>query len=218
MKKTKTKGPKAERLKDDAPAARAVESTERLDSSISDEEPTEQEVQMAQDEQTVSSVEQLEAKVASLEDSLLRTKADYQNLQRRSAIDHAEAIRYANAELMKSLLSVVDDFERSLEAAKTTDKLDAVVDGVRLVYENLVKALNIHGLERIKALHLPFDPHVHEALMQQPSAEFSPGTVLEEVNKGYQLRDRVLRPARVVVSQPVEAKQEAASDESEGES
>jgi len=167
-------------------------------------------------DEAASPVERLEAKVALLEDKILRIKADYQNLQRRSAIERLEAVRYANAELVKSLLSVIDDFERSLEAAKTTDKLDAVVDGIRLVYENFVRALNAHGVEPIKALHESFDPHVHEAMMQQPSADVSPGTVIEEVSKGYQLRDRVLRPTRVVVSSAIEAKQESASDESQG--
>ena len=148
----------------------------------------------------VDLVQQLEAKVASLENSLLRAKADYQNVQRGSALDRAEAIGYANGELMKSLLGVIDDFERSLEAAETSGNLDAVVDGVRLVYENLVKALGTHGLERIEALHRPFDPNFHEAMMQQPSADLAPGSVMEEIPKGYRLRDRVLRPAIVVVS------------------
>ena len=145
-------------------------------------------------------VQELQAKVETLEDGLLRAKADYQNLVRRSALERSEAVRYANAELMRSLLGVLDDFERSVVAAGNSDNLASVVDGVRLVHENLLNALRNHGLERIEALHRPFDPHVHEAMMQQPSAEHPPGTVLEEVAKGYQLRDRVIRPAKVVVS------------------
>jgi molecular chaperone GrpE len=165
----------------------------------------------------VDPVERLEAKVASLEDSLLRAKADYQNLQRRIALDRAEAISYANAELMKSLLGVIDDFERSLEAAETSGNLEAVVDGVRLVYENLIKALGMHGLERIVALHRPFDPNFHEAMMQQPSADCAPGSVMEEIARGYRLRDRVLRPAKVVVSKVPEDKQAATSGQSQEE-
>ena len=166
----------------------------------------------------VDLAQQLEAKVASLEESLLRAKADYQNLQRRIALDRAAAIGYANAELMKSLLGVMDDFERSLEAAETSGNLEAVVDGVRLVYENLVKALGTHGLERIEALHRPFDPNFHEAMMQQPSADLAPGSVMEEITRGYRLRDRVLRPAKVVVSKAPEDKQAATSDRSQEES
>ncbi|MHC4697210.1 MAG: nucleotide exchange factor GrpE [Planctomycetota bacterium] len=158
-------------------------------------------------EEVVDPVEELQNKVASLEDSLLRAKADYQNLQRRSAQEHGQAIRFANAELMRSLLGVLDDFERSLEAAQGADTAASVVDGVRLVYDNLMKALRARGLESIEAVDKPFDPHVHEAMMQQPSADHPPGTVLAEVAKGYLLGERVLRPAKVIVSKDVETGQ-----------
>jgi len=143
---------------------------------------------------------ELQSRVAKLEDSLLRAKADFQNLQRTSAVERADAIRYANAELMKLLVRVVDDFERSLAAASKPDNLQAVVEGVRLVYENLRKALADHGLEPIEALHRPFDPNVHEALLQRPSDEHPPGTVIEQIAKGYRLRERVVRPAKVIVA------------------
>ena len=159
------------------------------------------------------SVPELQAKVERLQDSLLRAKADFQNMQRRSNNERADAIRYANAELLKSLLGVVDDFERSLAAAKSSDNLQAVVDGVRLVYENLLKALRAQGVETIEALHKPFDPGVHEALMQQPSADHPPGTIVEEIAKGYRLGDRVLRPAKVVVSKAVEAEPAGDADD-----
>lgn len=145
-------------------------------------------------------IDGLRQQVQKLSDSLLRAKADFQNLQRRGTIERADAIRFANAELMKSLLGVIDDFDRSLAASRASDNLDAVVDGVRLVHENFLQALRTQGLEVIEALHQPFDPSVHEALMQQPSQEHPPGTVIEQVAAGYRLRDRVLRPAKVIVS------------------
>lgn len=147
-----------------------------------------------------NTVAELQSKVTKLEDALLRSKADFQNLQRTSAVERTDAIRYANAELMKLLVRVVDDFERSLAAASKPDNLQAVVEGVRLVYENLSKALADHGLEPIDALHRPFDPKVHEALLHQPSEEHPPGTVIEQIAKGYRLRDRVIRPAKVIVA------------------
>ncbi len=146
----------------------------------------------------------LQAKVDKLEESLLRAKADFQNLQRRSAAEQADALRYANAELMKSLVKVVDDFERSLAAAENSDNMQAVVEGVRLVYENMTKALTDHGLEPIEALHRPFDPSIHEALLHRPSNKHPAGTVIEQIAKGYRLRDRVVRPAKVIVSKAVE--------------
>ncbi len=146
----------------------------------------------------------MEAQIGRLEDALVRSKADYQNLQRRAATESIQTIRYGNAELFKGLLSVVDDFERALAAAEATENPDAVVQGVRMVYENLTKALVAQGLETIVALHQPFDPSIHEALMQQPSADHPAGTVIEEVARGYRLHDRVLRPSKVVVSKAVQ--------------
>lgn len=150
---------------------------------------------------------ELELKVESLRSSLLRAKADYQNLQRRSALERSEAICFANAELMRSLLGVLDDLERSLSAEDRSGKRPAAIDGIRLVYENFVKALRTHGLEPIDALHKPFDPQLHEALIQQPSTDHAPGTVLEEVAKGYRLRERVIRPTKVVVSKAVDGEE-----------
>ncbi len=186
-------------------------------------------------------LQELQARVEKLQDSLLRAKADYQNLLRRSAIERADAIRYANAELMKSLLGVIDDFERSLAATsrarkeadnlqpvvdKTSrarqeaDNLHAVVDGVRLVHQNLILALRAGGLQAVDALHEPFDPGIHEAMSQQPSADYPPGTVVEEVAKGYRLHDRVLRPTKVIVSKRPDAgpaKREDAADQEEAD-
>ena len=115
----------------------------------------------------VDPVEELQAKVETLEDSILRAKADYQNLVRRSAGERADAVRYANAELMRSLLGVLDDFERSFVAADNSEDLASVVEGVRLVHENFLNALRAHGLEPIEALHRPFDPKVFLAVHPQ---------------------------------------------------
>ena len=174
---------------------------------------------------TLEQLEQLEQKTASLEDQLLRAKADFANFQRRMANERVEAVRYANADLMRSLLVVLDDLERSLAAVGTSDDVAAMVDGVRLVQQNLLKALTDHGLSGIEALHQPFDPSVHEAMMQQPSDQHPDQTVIEQIARGYRLHDRVLRPARVVVSKasepqgdPVETALDLPKDEAEAES
>lgn len=151
------------------------------------------------DETSDEGVSQSE-QIAILEDSLARAKADYQNLRRRSTIEQSNAVRYANVELMRSLLVVVDDFERLLTAAKADAEQTAVAEGLQIVYDNFVRALTSHGLEVIDALHETFDPSVHEAMMQQPTTEFDPGTVIELIAKGYRLGDRVVRPAKVVVA------------------
>ena len=152
-----------------------------------------------------SGIEALQERVASLEASLIRTKADYQNLQRRSAIERSEAIRYAHADLMRSLVSVLDDFERALEVGGSSESHDAVMQGIRLVYQNMLKALTDAGLESIDAKGMPFDPAIHEAMMQQPTDEHPAGTVIDQVARGYKLRDRVVRPAKVIVAKPLDS-------------
>jgi molecular chaperone GrpE len=142
----------------------------------------------------------LQAKVERLEDSLLRARADLQNAQRRATTERLDAVRYANAQLMKSLVPIVDDFERALSTASQTANEAALVKGVRLVYENLIKALADHGLETIEALDQPFDPTMHEALMQKPTTAVPSGTVVDQVARGYRLGGRVVRPAKVIVA------------------
>lgn len=159
-------------------------------------------------------VDTLNAKVAALEDNLLRAKADFQNLQRRAAVERSEAIRYANADLMRSLLSVIDDLERSIAAAEDSQNSSSVLDGVRLLHANFLKALSSSGLEVIDAQHQAFDPTIHEALLQQPTTQCEPGTVVEQVSKGYRLRDRVIRPAKVIVAKAPDESQELAEEES----
>ena len=148
-------------------------------------------------------VSELQARVDTLEDSLLRAKAESQNIQRRATAERNDAIRYANAELMRILIPVLEDFDRTFAASDSADK--SILEGTRLVHANLVKALRDFGLEPIEAAGERFDPSIHEALMHQPSDEVPPGNVIEQVTRGYRLRDRVLRPARVIVSKAPEA-------------
>jgi len=160
----------------------------------------------------LETVDALKARIAELEDSLLRAKADNQNIRRRSAIEQADAIRYANVRLMQALLGVVDDLERTLTSLDQGADPKSIYAGIRLIHANLTKALTDCGMEPIEALRKPFDPQIHEALMQQPSAEHPAGTVINEVARGYRLGDRVIRPARVIVAKGAEAQSEPLVD------
>ena len=143
------------------------------------------------------------------QDKFLRAKADYQNLQKRAAEEQRNAMRYANADFARSLVQVIDDFERTLEAAEEAPESDSIISGVKLVHEKLLKLLGDYHVEPIEALGQPFDPHLHEALMQEACETLPPDSVLREIQRGYKLHDRVLRPARVVVSkapEPLEQK------------
>jgi molecular chaperone GrpE len=151
-------------------------------------------------------VEELVARLADAETKrdeyladLQRLAADFDNYRKRVARDQAQLVARAHEALVKELLPVLDDLERALGAAEMHDEA-TVVEGVRLVQRGLADQLAREGLEEIAA-DGAFDPHVHEALLSQPAEGAEPGTVLQVVQKGYRLGDRVLRPARVVVAE-----------------
>lgn len=139
---------------------------------------------------------------------LRRVSADYLNYQQRVHREIAEACDFANTGLIKDLLAVLDDMERALGVAEANhDADDPLLAGMRLVYDKALEVLGRHGLTRIEAQGKPFDPACHEAISQQPSEEHETPTVLQEVQRGYELKGRVIRPARVVVSARAEAPQ-----------
>ena len=147
----------------------------------------------------------LEQERDELLDRLRRSVADFDNFRKRAVRDQESLMGRANERLMKALLPVVDDMERAAEQARAGEDR-ALQEGVELVARSLRDALVHEGLQEIET-DGPFDPHVHEALLSQPS-EVEEGAVIEVLQKGYRLGDRVLRPARVVISQG--APQEAA--------
>jgi molecular chaperone GrpE len=130
-------------------------------------------------------------------DALRRLKAEFDNYRKRAARDQSDLIARASERLVKELLPVLDDLERALEAAAEHEEA-TLEDGVRLVHRSLADILAREGLTEV-AVDGPFDPHTQEALLSQPSPD-PEGTVLQVVQKGYRLGDRVLRPARVVIS------------------
>jgi molecular chaperone GrpE len=125
-----------------------------------------------------------------------RAQADLINYKRRSEQEKEEISKFANASLMLNLLSVLDDFERAFASIPPHLAQITWVDGIRLIDRKLQASLELQGLSRIKALGEPFDPNIHEATMHGKGKE---GMVVEELQKGYKLHDRVLRPAMVVV-------------------
>src|SRR5919197_3519125 len=130
-------------------------------------------------------------------DSLQRLKADFENYRKRAARDQAAFAARASESLVKELLPILDDLERALDAAEQHEEAK-LEEGVRLVHRALFQTLRKQGLEEI-ATNGRFDPHVHEALLSQPS-DADEGSVIDVVQKGYRLGDRVLRPARVGVA------------------
>jgi molecular chaperone GrpE len=133
---------------------------------------------------------------------LQRLAADYQNYQKRSAKEQQQARQFANEGLMKELLGVLDDMERALEAARENHPPeDPLLVGTEMVHGKFLAALKHCGLEPIDAEGQPFDPQRHSAMMQEPTDQAEPMTVLRVLQRGYELKGRTLRPAAVVVAQ-----------------
>jgi molecular chaperone GrpE len=134
-----------------------------------------------------------------VDDRLLRLAADFENYKKRAARERLEYLALANERLVKDLLPILDDLERALEAAAEHEEAK-LEEGVRLVHRSLAQLLEREGLKQIETEGV-FDPHVHEALLTQPSEQHESGDVLDVIQKGYKLGDRVIRPARVIVSE-----------------
>jgi molecular chaperone GrpE len=147
-------------------------------------------------------LEQAKTHLAEAQDRYLRLQADFDNFRRRTLKEREEAVQYGHQNLVKDLLYTVDNLERALEHAHKSGRedLDALLQGIDLVHRELVGVLSKHGVTEIEAQGLPFDPGVHEALAQVDDGTVAPNTVVQVFQKGYRLRDRLLRPAQVVVS------------------
>jgi molecular chaperone GrpE len=133
------------------------------------------------------------------DDRLLRLAADFENYKKRAARERAEYVALANERLLTELLPVLDDLERALAAAEEHEEAQ-LEQGVRLVHRSLASLLERNGVIEIDVT-AKFDPHVHEALLSQPAEDREQGDVLDVVQKGYKLGDRVVRPARVIVAE-----------------
>ena len=140
-----------------------------------------------------------EESVPAPDDAYLRLAADFDNYRKRVAREHAELTTRANERLVNELLPVLDDLERALEAAAEHEEAK-LEEGVKLVHRSLAALLERHGLTEIDT-EGAFDPHVHEALLAQPAEDAEEGSVLQVLQKGYRLGDKVLRPARVIVAE-----------------
>jgi molecular chaperone GrpE len=133
------------------------------------------------------------------DDRLLRLAADFENYKKRVTREREEYVSQANARLLGELIPVLDDLERALAAAEQHEEAQ-LEEGVRLVHRSLASLLERHGVTAIDT-DGQFDPHVHEALLAQPSEDAESGAVIDVLQKGYKLGDRVVRPARVIVAE-----------------
>ncbi|MFT4546169.1 MAG: molecular chaperone GrpE [Verrucomicrobiales bacterium] len=138
--------------------------------------------------------------LAQWRDTALRTKADLENFRKRSARDRTDAIKFGNTSLLEELVPIVDNFEMGLAAATANGAESSIAQGMGMVQKQLTDFLANNGLKEVETNGKEFNPNLHEALSQQASDEVPEGTIISTMRKGYQLHDRLLRAANVVVS------------------
>jgi molecular chaperone GrpE len=162
-------------------------------------------------EQVLNDLDALRANLQSAEqkrdeylDLAQRTRADFENYQKRMQRDLVQERRFAQTPLAADLLPALDNLERATVAAEQAGEKGPLVQGVVMVQAQLLDILRRHGITRIEAQGLPFDPNLHQAVMQQPHKDHPPMTVVQVLEQGYMIHDRVLRPARVAVSTAAE--------------
>ena len=152
-------------------------------------------------EQQLTTLKDQAAKATQYYEQLLRTAADLENFKKRAARERQDAIKYANESLLEKIIPVLDNFEAALAAANASNtSLQSLQSGVSMIQQQLKSAMGDAGLEEINAAGQPFDPNLHEAISQQETSDAPEGQVVQQVRKGYKLRDRLLRPASVIVA------------------
>lgn len=152
------------------------------------------------DEAGSAELEKLQAEVLEHQQRTLRVQADFDNFRRRTQKEKEDLGKYASSKLITELLPVIDNFERALQASEENPEFESFSKGVSMIFRQLESVLATEGLTAMKSVGEPFNPEYHQAIMQVESDEYEEGIVVEEVQKGYMLKDKVLRPAMVKVS------------------
>jgi molecular chaperone GrpE len=156
----------------------------------------------ASDDNTESAdkvTEELKAKVAELNDKFLRQAAEFENFKRRNAKERIELIQTAGRDVISDLLDVLDDSDRAQKQMENTDDIEQIKEGISLVFSKLRNSLSAKGLKAMDAKGKDFDPDLHEAIAEIEGGEKMKGKVIDEVQKGYYLNDKIIRYAKVVV-------------------
>lgn len=149
--------------------------------------------------ETEQKINQLKLEKEEQYDRMLRLQAEFDNYKRRSQKERAAERKYKSQDLANELLPVLDNFERALQV-ESNDATSSIIEGITMVYQQFLAALESQGIEEIKAVGEQFDPNLHHAVMQVEDDEFESNEVVEELQKGYMLADRVLRPSMVKVN------------------
>jgi molecular chaperone GrpE len=155
---------------------------------------------LAGEEEINRQLSELRDELEEVRDRSLRAQAELENYRKRVTRQMEEERRYANLSLLGDLLPVWDNTVRAIEAAAKTPDVATLLEGFKMVAGQLERVLATHHCKRIEALHQPFDPHRHQAISQQPSADYPPNTVILVAQEGFLFHERVVRPSQVIVS------------------
>ena len=149
-------------------------------------------------------ISQLEKDTVELKDALLRKAAEFENYKRRSENEQLNLIKYAAESFILKILTIVDDLERTLVHLEESENSKSIAEGIKLVYEKFVRILKEQGVSPIESIGKPFNVDFHEALLQRKDSTVKPHTVLDDIQKGYIYKDKVIRHAQVIVSEDSE--------------
>ncbi len=188
--------------------------TNKVDTAEQPQQPTNEATQIeaasAEDLQSIDSamaselneptIESLQAQLADAEKRVLMAHADLDNFRRRTRRDQQESLKYASLPLMAQILEALDNFDRAIGAYEQDPNGEGLLDGVKMVAQQISDALTEKGCKKIESVGQPFDPNKHQAMQMQPSDEFDANVVMMDLRPGFELHDRVIRPSQVFVS------------------
>ncbi|WP_284036057.1 MULTISPECIES: nucleotide exchange factor GrpE [Neobacillus] len=179
----------------------AVRAGQSIEQTIEMEAETAEQPVHAEAEAQLQEMQILKDKLEAAENRYLRLQADFDNFKRRTRLDQEAGEKYRAQKLVTDLLPVLDNFGRALQIEADNEQTKSVLQGMDMVYRSLIDALKKEGVEPIEAVGKEFDPHQHHAVMQGDDANYGSNVVIEEFQKGYLLKDRVIRPSMVKVNQ-----------------
>ncbi len=151
-------------------------------------------------DQLIEKISEVQASADTNMDNYLRSQAEMENMKKRFQKDKQDLIKYGNETLTKQLLPVADNLEKALDHSEDENSIEALREGVDLTLKGLMNVLEKAGVEVVEAVGAPFDPNFHEAVSEQEDDRAAPGTVLKELQKGYLLNQRLVRPAMVIIN------------------
>jgi molecular chaperone GrpE len=183
----------------------AAATTEAVDTNVEavnrdQEESSEEEVKVEVVDAQTLALEASRKLADENHERYMRVQADYDNFRRRSRQEKEDFAKYASTKLIEQLLPIVDNFERALAASQQVKDFDALIKGIEMTAKQLDQVLESEGLKSIESVNQPLNPDFHQAIMQVESEDHEEGVIVEEIQKGYMLKDKVIRPAMVKVS------------------